>query len=648
MLFRAGVSNAVSATLLALVVAGLSRPLARRPAILHALWLLVLLKLVTPPLYELPIPWPSSSRTLDRGQAAAEVVSTVVDSRSAVEMPTDAFVVEWDLATEPSAHPRVETLAGVSSDKWSPIDWVRPLVAVWLGGTGMILIVSFRRILRFQRLLRETRPASRVEQGRVDALASHLGLRHGPVFEWVQAKLSPMIWSLGWRPRLIVPRDLWKTLDEPQRSSLIVHELAHLRRGDHRVRYFELVVTALFWWHPLVWWVRQALRDAEEQCCDAWVVWTFPDSARSYAESLLETIDFLDKSKGPELLLASGFGKVHHLRRRLTMILSETTPRRLSGWGMLAVFGLAAMMLPVNATWAQKSDESNKIAFVVESIADISSTTDGGAKGPVIAGVSALADVLARVDKAADDTVVVNLQIDDSPKIVVSGSLQEVIERLKVILKEAEAKSSLSGQEKKLLKPLEEAIEQLATPVRQLKGELRVQKPGGDAEPVTVVIQSIRSDSTQKALSKEEKAEIEKLQGEVKKLNAEMLSKQKALAEAQARLAKLQGASPDAPHYVTFRPFEKVLSKSVVVNRQVKQVRSGEESSPKTVELKKVDPTKSHFEIHIDSPPSTIRKVKVPMPSDQQRIDELEKKLKALLDEVTTLKQSKPKGDSGK
>ena len=56
-LYRAGLSNAVSATVLALVVACLGRILWRRPAVLHCLWLLVLLKLVTPPLYELPIPW---------------------------------------------------------------------------------------------------------------------------------------------------------------------------------------------------------------------------------------------------------------------------------------------------------------------------------------------------------------------------------------------------------------------------------------------------------------------------------------------------------------------------------------------------------------------------------------------------------------
>ena len=59
-LLHAGLSNAVSATFLALLVACLGRFLARRPAVLHCLWLLVLLKLVTPPLYEVPIPWPES------------------------------------------------------------------------------------------------------------------------------------------------------------------------------------------------------------------------------------------------------------------------------------------------------------------------------------------------------------------------------------------------------------------------------------------------------------------------------------------------------------------------------------------------------------------------------------------------------------
>src|SRR5947209_13740251 len=56
-LLYAGLGNAVTATALALVVAAVAR-FCRRPALVHSLWLLVLLKLVTPPIVSVPLPWP--------------------------------------------------------------------------------------------------------------------------------------------------------------------------------------------------------------------------------------------------------------------------------------------------------------------------------------------------------------------------------------------------------------------------------------------------------------------------------------------------------------------------------------------------------------------------------------------------------------
>ena len=286
-------------------------------------------------------------------------------------------VIELDLETAL----RNATLEVRSDDQPAngaiPIDLIRMVAMIWIVGTVAILIVSARRIRRFQRLLENAEPASEADQGWVDAMAGRMGLRRGPVLEWIRGKLSPMIWSLGWRSRLIIPRELWKSLAERQRSTLVVHELAHLRRGDHFVRIFELVVTALFWWHPVVWWVRHALRDAEEQCCDAWVVWAFPDAARSYAETLLEAIDFLNGSEKAEPLLASGFGKVSHLRRRLTMILTGSSSRLLGVRGVLGLIGMAAMMLPVNATWAQKAEEPQKVDVVVKSLEDAINANDG-------------------------------------------------------------------------------------------------------------------------------------------------------------------------------------------------------------------------------------------------------------------------------
>ena len=106
--------------------------------------------------------------------------------------------------------------------------------------------------------MREASPGSDSIQNWVDGLAARLGLASSPQVWWIDGKLSPMLWALFGAPRLIIPIELWKSLDQRQRGTLLVHELAHLRRGDHRVRLFELLVTSLYWWNPVLWWARTA------------------------------------------------------------------------------------------------------------------------------------------------------------------------------------------------------------------------------------------------------------------------------------------------------------------------------------------------------------------------------------------------------
>ncbi len=343
---HAGLNNAVSATILALVVACLSRLLARRPAVLHCLWLLVLLKLVTPPLYSVAIPWPESlspseeaAATPEETRLAFQLLRVDIDA-----LPEATVSAERDLgavaitAPEPAAETDLVELARAAiGDVWSRLSphWVPIVGSLWLAGSLIAAFVSLKRIVRFQLVLRAATPGSEEIQSWVDELSANLGMDRAPQVWCISGKLSPMLWALGACPRLIIPVELWKGLDQRQRGTLLVHELAHLKRGDHRVRIFELVVTVLYWWNPVLWWARQALRDVEEQCCDAWVVWAFPEAARSYAETLLETLDFLNRSRVSEPLLASGFGKVQHLRRRLTMIMSGTTPRLLGLRGAL-------------------------------------------------------------------------------------------------------------------------------------------------------------------------------------------------------------------------------------------------------------------------------------------------------------------------
>ena len=173
-----------------------------------------------------------------------------------------------------------------------------------------------------------------------------MGLSYHPPVLIVRDVISPMLWGIGRRTRLLFPVNLLARLDAAARETLIAHELAHFRRGDHWVRAFELVVSGLYWWNPIVWWARHEIEIAEEECCDAWVIEQFPTTPRCYAEALLETIDFLS---GEGLILppaAVGLGRVPFLRRRLTAIMRGAAPKAMSGRARLTFVLVSAALLP--------------------------------------------------------------------------------------------------------------------------------------------------------------------------------------------------------------------------------------------------------------------------------------------------------------
>lgn len=133
-------------------------------------------------------------------------------------------------------------------------------------------------------------------QAEVAVLAAQIELRRVPEILIVPGQISPLVCTPLGRAVLILPRDLLARFTDEQRAAVIAHELAHLRRRDHWTRWLELFAIGLYWWLPTVWIARRLLHQAEEACCDAWVVWLLPQRSRDYARALLETIDFLTRA----------------------------------------------------------------------------------------------------------------------------------------------------------------------------------------------------------------------------------------------------------------------------------------------------------------------------------------------------------------
>jgi beta-lactamase regulating signal transducer with metallopeptidase domain len=372
-------ANVAVAALIALLAAGASL-IRSRPALAHALWLLVLLKLLTPPLWGVHIDraWVRAIEPAARiSRPAAVETSAAYDEQITETLPPIDSVDSSPVETEPVfANPRAGEISPlpiasppVSNrfTKHALVVWL-PTVAtlLWAVGSAVCAGLIVLRVVRFHRLLRFATLASPALQGRAAALARRMGLARAPRVWFVPGVVCPMLWPLGRGARVLIPNELWDRLGEGQRLSLLAHELAHLRRRDHWVRLPEVLASVLYWWCPLAWYARRRLREAEELCCDAWVVWALPDAGRDYASALLETVEFVSAGIGggggggrgiparsPLPMLASGMGQFHQLRRRLVMIKHARVPRRLSGPGWLAVGALALGLLPLAPTLAQ-------------------------------------------------------------------------------------------------------------------------------------------------------------------------------------------------------------------------------------------------------------------------------------------------------
>jgi hypothetical protein len=148
-----------------------------------------------------------------------------------------------------------------------------------------------------------------------------------------------------------------------ERTTLLAHELAHLRRLAHWVRWLELAALALYWWHPVAWWARRHLEAAEEHSCDARVVALLPALTRDYAAALLRTVDYLSETQPALPLGARGFSQRQLLRRRMEMILAGETTGRIRRPLWVALFAAAAVVLPLTmqSASAQKPATAERV-----------------------------------------------------------------------------------------------------------------------------------------------------------------------------------------------------------------------------------------------------------------------------------------------
>ncbi len=305
----------------------------------------------------------ASSSSVEGEAASSPATATTEDDATATVVASGT----WSSRLA-SLRPRVNAwLDGVQNVRRAITSLPPMPTTIWLGGALVIALVTVARFAWIHRVLRDSLPGSARVRDLVAEEGSRLGLARLPVVRMVSARVSPMVWC-GRTCVLLLPECLWAELDEAGRRAVVVHELAHLKRRDHWVRWVELVVSVLYWWHPVVWWVRRRVREESDLCCDAWVTTLMPTGRRSYAQALLCTKAFLvmpgqgRPALGHGALTSAG----RRFARRVTMVMKGRPSPRTSIWGTALSLGLLLAAAAATPILACPPDEKTKAEQAVK------------------------------------------------------------------------------------------------------------------------------------------------------------------------------------------------------------------------------------------------------------------------------------------
>ena len=332
----------IEATALAALVALLARMCRWSAPVRHAMWVLVLVKLLLPEVVAHPF---------SLSAAARAVVDRTAEGRLGVPnggSGTESDGAIWsDQELESRLSPELGPAGAVPSSEILSATSI--VSSAWLVSTlGAAALVAFR-IVRLGRRVAAARPAPEGVESLCRLLAARMGLSRVPQVVTLPGGFSPFVWPVG-VSKIVLPTAMAVRAERETLSAVLAHELAHLRRCDHWVAWLECLALAAFWWLPTLHWTRWELRRAADEACDAWAADAL-GSREEYAESLVSVLEFLTPCTASPPLPSRGMGVrpargVEGLKRRLTMIVSRSTVHRLTPRAALGVFLAALLALP--------------------------------------------------------------------------------------------------------------------------------------------------------------------------------------------------------------------------------------------------------------------------------------------------------------
>ncbi|GAB5406953.1 MAG: hypothetical protein Aurels2KO_51840 [Aureliella sp.] len=320
-----------------------------RPHLAHALWGLVLLKCITPPIVASPtgvFSW-FGGETQDSQTLNSEIHNVTRGSRTSASK-SDRL---GDVENEPMQLGK----APRSADVHQHSNWRRacgafvafvkdqakklPLQEAWILGSLALAVWSASRLgifLMHLRMHARRRSSDAVRESRqlelrACEIARKIGMHPHVRVVVLDVSIGPAIIGL-FRPCIVLPLDIVRAVSRGELDALLAHELVHFRRGDLLWSLVQALALAVAWCNPLIWLASKRLSHETELCCDEETIASLGIEPAAYANCLIAVLEQKHTLKAAPVLPGVRPIEVTSKRLEKIMRLGHGSQRRCPHW----------------------------------------------------------------------------------------------------------------------------------------------------------------------------------------------------------------------------------------------------------------------------------------------------------------------------
>jgi len=321
------------------------------------IWMLVLVKLILPTSLSTPLSlgyffgdelaFVNINRLITEAEPTEPAPAIVSPTIDFTNIQDDNFTTT-PVPIIPATEPILKEPSQPPAESVTPLSWQGAVFLLWLTVVITMGLLLLQRAIFVRRLIAQAKEANSMMNDTLESCRERIRVKRKIGLKVSANAESPAVCGL-FRPVILVPKYLASNLSSSQLRAVLLHELAHIRRGDLWVNLAQTVLQIIYFYNPLLWLANAIIRRVREQAVDEMVLVAMGAKAQQYPETLVNVAKLAFKRPALSLRLIGVVESKSALAGRIKHILNRPMPKKakLGILGLAVVIIIAAILLPM-------------------------------------------------------------------------------------------------------------------------------------------------------------------------------------------------------------------------------------------------------------------------------------------------------------